>query len=407
MRLTIADRPWGAVSGPFAAGAAALGLLAAWTLLSAIWSDAPARAMTEYDRALLYPARLPRRGLARGARRTGCAGPYGACARGVRGLPLRDSSHGSPPTSGRSLHALAEDRLSYPVGYWNALGLLAAIGMLLAFGLTSDDREHPIVRVLAAAVLPVLGPTLLLTFSRGAVAAGAAGLLVLLAAGRPRRAALRRARSGARGRRRCASAYGADLLASEHPMTCRRRGAGSRVRPRRGGRARCWPRSCASRAAAARPAHCRAASRPRRCAARPSWPPRRWPWSRGRSPARLRSELPATSWIAQYERFVEGDTIRNEANVRTRSMESRQPWAPPAMAGGTRRVLGRAVHGSGAGTYPLEWDRDARRSTCRGRAFPVHRGPRRAGARRPDARGDGTADRSRGLRGPRPRAAIG
>jgi hypothetical protein len=78
---------------------------------------------------------------------------------------------------------LATERLSFPLTYWNAMGLVAALGAIAAFTMSSDAEEAPLGRVLAAAALPT---ALLLTFSRGAILAGAAGLLVALAAGRGR-----------------------------------------------------------------------------------------------------------------------------------------------------------------------------------------------------------------------------
>src|SRR3954451_6698619 len=52
--VTTAHDPVGGWS-PIATVAAAAGaLLATWTLLSALWSDAPARATLEFDRVLLY-----------------------------------------------------------------------------------------------------------------------------------------------------------------------------------------------------------------------------------------------------------------------------------------------------------------------------------------------------------------
>jgi len=54
LHVTLAERPFAGLSLLFLIGAVALGLLALWTLISAWWSDAPARALLEYDRALLY-----------------------------------------------------------------------------------------------------------------------------------------------------------------------------------------------------------------------------------------------------------------------------------------------------------------------------------------------------------------
>ena len=81
---------------------------------------------------------------------------------------------------------LFEDRLSYPITYWNSLGLLAAIGAILCFHFTCSCSEPRAVRVLAAGAVPILVTTLLLTFSRGAILAGATGLLTYVVLGRPR-----------------------------------------------------------------------------------------------------------------------------------------------------------------------------------------------------------------------------
>jgi O-antigen ligase len=71
-------------------------------------------------------------------------------------------------------------RLSEPIGYWNALGLLAAIGILLGLGGVAHGRRLlPI--GLAGACLPVLAATLYFSFSRGAWAALAIGMVVFLA----------------------------------------------------------------------------------------------------------------------------------------------------------------------------------------------------------------------------------
>jgi O-antigen ligase len=92
---------------------------------------------------------------------------YGLAEYVVRPPPL-------DPFEGHLLHR--------PLGYANALGIYAAIGALLALGLALHARR-PGLRAVALAPLAVLVPTLLLTSSRGAWVASAAGLLVLV---RPR-----------------------------------------------------------------------------------------------------------------------------------------------------------------------------------------------------------------------------
>jgi O-antigen ligase len=71
-------------------------------------------------------------------------------------------------------------RLSSPIGYWNVLGLFAAIGSLLALGLAARGKR-PAGRALAASALPVLLSTLYFTYSRGAWLALALGLVFAVA----------------------------------------------------------------------------------------------------------------------------------------------------------------------------------------------------------------------------------
>jgi O-antigen ligase len=79
-------------------------------------------------------------------------------------------------------------RLSDPIGYWNGLGLWAAMGLALGIVLAARAHSSP-VRALAAASCVPCAATLYFTFSRGAWIALAAGLLVAIAVD-PRRLGL-------------------------------------------------------------------------------------------------------------------------------------------------------------------------------------------------------------------------
>ena len=79
---------------------------------------------------------------------------------------------------------IAGSRLSEPVGYWNALGLLAAMGTLLALGLAA--REGPVIRCLAAGSTVILLLTLYFTYSRGSWIAFFVGLAAAIALDRHR-----------------------------------------------------------------------------------------------------------------------------------------------------------------------------------------------------------------------------
>ncbi len=84
---------------------------------------------------------------------------------------------------------IAFGRLLEPIGYWNAMGALAGIGLVLAVGLAaSSNRSRPL-RLAAVATSPLLMAALWLSFSRGALAATACGLAALVVASRSRSAA--------------------------------------------------------------------------------------------------------------------------------------------------------------------------------------------------------------------------
>jgi hypothetical protein len=75
---------------------------------------------------------------------------------------------------------IAGYRLAEPLGYWNALGIFAALGSLLALGFAAHAHNYTL-RALAAASLLLTLPALYFTFSRGAWIALAAGLIAAFA----------------------------------------------------------------------------------------------------------------------------------------------------------------------------------------------------------------------------------
>ena len=50
-------------------------------------------------------------------------------------------------------------RLNWPTSYWNATGLIAALGVVLGMHLACSLRDHPVLRVLGAAAVPPLAAT--------------------------------------------------------------------------------------------------------------------------------------------------------------------------------------------------------------------------------------------------------
>lgn len=74
----------------------------------------------------------------------------------------------------------ANGRLDQPLSYWNAMGALAAVGVVLCMRIAVDrTRPAPLRGLSAAAQLPLLAG-LYLTYSRGALAAVGLGLVTLV-----------------------------------------------------------------------------------------------------------------------------------------------------------------------------------------------------------------------------------
>ena len=101
-------------------------------------------------------------------------------------------------------------RLEQPLTYWNAMGALSAMALVLLARLAGDPERRSAVRLGAAACAAPAGAALALTFSRGAIVAAAVGLVALVALA-PTRGQLRAALVVA------ASAAVAAVLASALP----------------------------------------------------------------------------------------------------------------------------------------------------------------------------------------------
>ncbi len=213
-RVTLAERPFAGWSAALAVTTGVLALFCVWTLASSGWSDAPARAMTEFDRALLYLLVLAFMGLhARGPghlaallRWVGLAiAVTCAAALATRLLPAT-----FPTTAGVNV-----SRLAFPLTYWNAMGVFCGLGAILLAHLTVSEREPAGVRVAAAAGLPIVAVALYFTFSRGGIAACIAGLVIYLALAHPRGLVGALPAVGLPVAFVLQRAYSADLLASE------------------------------------------------------------------------------------------------------------------------------------------------------------------------------------------------
>jgi hypothetical protein len=185
VRIVQARRPFEGLTLSTLVALGALAGYALMTLLSTLWSHASARALIEFDRAWMYLLVLLLLGSVRATTenlrwlvRGLLLGAAVVCLAGLTSRVLPNVWPTAPDVSNQ--------RLSYPVTYWNTLGLLAALGIVLAFHLSCTLSERRPVRILAAGALPLLAATLFFTFSRGAIAAGAIGLVVYVLVARPR-----------------------------------------------------------------------------------------------------------------------------------------------------------------------------------------------------------------------------
>ena len=160
-------RPWGALALRLFAALAAL------TYASIAWSVQPADSWVEANRTLAYlaafgaaialarlvPARWPAVWAPRHGRR--------------RGLRLRAARQGVPG------HAQRDDtlgRLRVPFSYWNATGLMAALGLPACLWAGARPDAGRALRALSVPAIAVLATVLMLSYSRGALIAAVIGL---------------------------------------------------------------------------------------------------------------------------------------------------------------------------------------------------------------------------------------
>ncbi len=168
---------------------AGLAGLTAWVALSIVWTPVRDPALGDAERLLLYLGfvvcgAIVLRGPVVRAVEPALAGGtviVAAYALATRFMPgIVPSHHG----------VRAADRLDQPLTYWNAVGALAAVGLVLSLRLASDPSRDRRLRTAGAAVTPGLALALYLTLSRGALAAAAVGIVLLVVLERDR-AALR------------------------------------------------------------------------------------------------------------------------------------------------------------------------------------------------------------------------
>jgi O-antigen ligase len=164
----------------------AVGLFAAfavWVLISARWAADAERAFAQFNQVALYvavfaiaivvarlvPARILVGGVA-----------LALVAVAVVALVSRcfPSSFGSEP-GGKILSTLSNGRLSFPLGYWNGLGIEVALAYPLLLALMASRRSR-VASALAALPLPILAAVMYLTSSRGAFVTAAIAVVVFV-----------------------------------------------------------------------------------------------------------------------------------------------------------------------------------------------------------------------------------
>jgi hypothetical protein len=187
--MLVCPRPLPAAPGvkPALIGLAAL---AGWTLISFTWAPVAGSAYHSGQTVVLYlgvllaaAALLQTRGAQRAVEPSLAAGTLVVIGYGIAGRLVPGLLHYSRSVS-------AQGRLEQPLTYWNAMGELAALGVVLTVRLVGDASRPRWMRSLAAAATAPLAMGLYLSFSRGALFACAAGLVTLVVAA-PSRVALR------------------------------------------------------------------------------------------------------------------------------------------------------------------------------------------------------------------------
>jgi hypothetical protein len=173
-------------SAPGRVALAGLALLAAWTALSISWAPLSTPAVADTDRLLLYAAffaaALAVLDLRGAIRALEPALALGALAVVLYGL----SERLLPGVFELARDVLADGRLSRPLTYYNTMGTVAALGAVLVARVAGDATRATWMRTTAAACAPVLGLGVFLPLSRGAYAALAVGLLLLVLLARDR-----------------------------------------------------------------------------------------------------------------------------------------------------------------------------------------------------------------------------
>jgi O-antigen ligase/polysaccharide polymerase Wzy-like membrane protein len=165
---------------------AALGLLSAfaiWVLISTSWASDAEGAFAQFNQVSLYVAVLAIAiVLARLVPAYVLVGGVALALSAIAGVALISRFF---PSSFGVQQGIAElptlqNRLSFPLGYWNGLGIEVALAYPLLFSLMASRRSR-VASALAAFPLPLLAAVMYLTSSRGAFVAAAVAVVAFVA----------------------------------------------------------------------------------------------------------------------------------------------------------------------------------------------------------------------------------
>jgi len=151
--------------------------LAAWTALSLLWAPLLGSAREDALRLALYAAVLPLSVFA--FRGRALVRALEVALAGLAAVVVGYGLLGDLGAIDVKASAGSDGRLDQPLTYWNAMGALAAFGLVLCVRIAADRTRPSTLRLASGiAAVPTAG-ALYLTYSRGALAAAALGLVVL------------------------------------------------------------------------------------------------------------------------------------------------------------------------------------------------------------------------------------
>jgi hypothetical protein len=158
-----------------------LALFAVWILISVNWASDSERAVAQFNQVSLYVAVLAiALVLGRIVPAYVLTWSTALALSAVAGVAL--VSRLFPSTFGvehSTILAAVNSRLSFPLGYWNGLGIEVALAYPLLLAIMTSRRSR-VAGALAASVLPILAAVMYFTSSRGAFVAAAVAVIAYL-----------------------------------------------------------------------------------------------------------------------------------------------------------------------------------------------------------------------------------